>query len=214
MIHAYDENMRFKAQRTLGQALEFASYEIGYPPQDFLSLFIESGLATRFGKGEPAIVMGKSGAELAMLVIEETVGLQRPVAARFFQDRSKEYWIGWVLARYQWETGLSFRSILEAVPAETFDSMYAKYHEMDIRHFVERVNELVRASRPQTNLRAMRKRAGLSQDELSEISGVPVRTIQEYEQRRKDINRAQLRTAMALAQALSCTAEALLERVA
>ena len=214
MIHAYDENMRFKAQRTLGQALEFAAYEIGYLPQDFLSLFIESGLAGRFERGEPALVMGKSGAELALLAIEGTVGLQRPVTIRFLRDRSKEYWIGWALAYYQWETGLSFRSILEAVPLETLDSMYAKYHEMDVRHFVDRVNELVRTSRPQTNLRAMRKRSGLSQEELSAISGVPVRTIQEYEQRRKDINKAQLQTAMALAQALNCNAEALLERVA
>lgn len=214
MIHAYDENMRFKAQRTLGQALEFAAYEIGYLPQDFLSLFIESGLAARFEKGEPAIVMGKSGVELALLAVEETVGLQRPIAVRFCQDRSKEYWVGWALAYYQWETGLSFRSILEAVPVETLDSMYAKYHEMDVSHFAERMNELFSASNPQTNLRTLRKRSGLSQEELAAISGVSVRTIQEYEQRRKDINKAQLQTAMALAQALNCDAEALLERVA
>ena len=214
MINAYDENMRFKAQRTLGQALEFATYEIGYLPQDFLSLFIESGLAARFEKGEPAIVMGKSGVELALLSIEETVGLQRPITIRFRQDRSKEYWVGWALAYYQWETGLSFRSILEAVPVETLDSMYDKYHEMDVSHFVERMNELFRASCPQTNLRTLRKRSGLSQEELATISGVSVRTIQEYEQRRKDINKAQLQTAMALAQALNCDAEALFERVA
>lgn len=214
MIHAYDENMRFKAQRTLGQALEFAAYEIGYLPQDFLSLFIESGLAARFEKGEPAIVMGKSGVELALLAIEKTVGLRRPITIRFRQDRSKEYWVGWALAYYQWETGLSFRRILEAVPVEALDSMYAKYHEMDVSRFVERMNELFRASNPQTNLRTMRKRSGLSQEELAAISGVSVRTIQEYEQRRKDINKAQLQTAMALAQALNCDAEALLERVA
>ncbi|MBQ9043085.1 MAG: helix-turn-helix transcriptional regulator [Eggerthellaceae bacterium] len=102
---------------------------------------------------------GKSGAELTLLAVEETVGLQRPIAIRFRQDRSKEYWVGWALAHYQWETGLS-------------------------------------------------------QEELAAISGVSVRTIQEYEQRRKDINKAQLQTAMALAQALNCDAEALLERVA
>ena len=69
MIHAYDENMRQKAQVELGRALDFAAYEIGYLPEDFLSLFIESGLAERFGQGDPSIIMGKSGIELALLVM-------------------------------------------------------------------------------------------------------------------------------------------------
>ena len=73
MIHAYEANMRPKAQATLGRALDFAAYEIGYLPEDFLSLFIESGLAKRFGEGDPSIIMGKSGVELALLVMEKTI---------------------------------------------------------------------------------------------------------------------------------------------
>ena len=53
----------------------------------------------------------------------------------------------------------------------------------------------------------------MSQSELAERSGVSVRTIQELEQGRKDVNRAGIDTLMPLAAALSVDVEALVERV-
>ena len=37
----------------------------------------------------------------------------------------------------------------------------------------------------------LEKEARLSQSQLAEETGIPVKTIQQYEQRRKDINKAQ-----------------------
>ncbi|MDD5805718.1 MAG: helix-turn-helix transcriptional regulator [Eggerthellales bacterium] len=212
MIHAYDENMRGKAQTTLGTAFGFASSEAGYLPQDFFALFIESGLAERFESGNPSVVMGLSGIELALRVLEETVGIHRPLELRFRGRGSKEYWIGWSLAYYQWETSLTFREIAEAIPMDVIEDLYYAYHEMDVRSFVERMDELYREAHPETNLQRLRKMAGLTQGELAKYSGVPVRTIQQYEQRQKDVNKAQFASVMALAQALSCRPEQLFER--
>lgn len=213
MTHAYDENMRPRAQVSLGRAFDFAAYELGYLPSDFFSLFVESGFAERFGVGEPHVVMGMSGIELALRVLEETVGLQRPVSFSFPKSPGKEYWMGWALAYYQWQMGMPFADILDAIPMEVIDSMYVVYHEMDVSRFVERMRELYREARPRTNLQHLRRRAGLTQEELALRSGVSVRTIQQYEQRRKDVNKAQLETAAALAQALFCSPSQLLERV-
>ena len=58
-----------------------------------------------------------------------------------------------------------------------------------------------------------RRIAHLSQRELAERSGVSVRTIQELEQGRKDINRAGIDTLLLLAAALSVKVESLVERV-
>ena len=55
--------------------------------------------------------------------------------------------------------------------------------------------------------------AGLSQSELAEMSGVSVRTIQQYEQRQKSINRAKAETLLRLARALCCDMEDLMEMV-
>ena len=63
------------------------------------------------------------------------------------------------------------------------------------------------------NLKAMRALAGLSQSELAGQADVPVRTIQQYEQRQKDINKAQAETLLRLACALNCNVEDLMEKV-
>jgi transcriptional regulator with XRE-family HTH domain len=62
-----------------------------------------------------------------------------------------------------------------------------------------------------SNLKELRTNRNLSQSKLSELSGVNARMIQYYEQGVKDINKAQGLTLQALAQALECKIEDILE---
>ena len=117
------------------------------------------------------------------------------------------------LAYYQWFTGLRFAEIEQAVPITEVRLLYTPYHEMDVRQFADKMNELYRAAKPETNLKALRALAGLSQSELAEQADVPVRTIQQYEQRQKDINKAQAETLLRLARTLNCNVEDLMEKV-
>lgn len=55
-----------------------------------------------------------------------------------------------------------------------------------------------------SSLKFMREDRGMSQSELAKKSGVPLRTIQAYEQGYKDINKAQVVTVLQLAEALEC----------
>ena len=91
--------------------------------------------------------------------------------------------------------------------------LYTPYHEMDVRQFVDKMNELYREAKPETNLKELRTFANLSQSELAQQAGVSVRTIQQDEQRRKDINKAQTETLLKIARALVCTVEDLVEKV-
>ena len=91
--------------------------------------------------------------------------------------------------------------------------LYTPYHEMDIRQFVDKMNELYHEAKPETNLKELRTFANLSQSELAKQAGVSVRTIQQYEQRRKDINKAQPETLLKIARVLVCTVEDLVEKV-
>ncbi len=90
---------------------------------------------------------------------------------------------------------------------------YSPYHEMDIRHFCDKMNELYRAANPETRLKSLRQKAGLSQRALAELSNVPYRMIQQYEQRQKNINHAKAEYLIMLAQALCCDVEDLIEKV-
>ena len=59
-------------------------------------------------------------------------------------------------------------------------------------------------------LRILRNNAGLTQKQLSERSGVNLRTLQQYESQSKDINKASGVILLSLAKALDCSVEELL----
>ncbi len=63
----------------------------------------------------------------------------------------------------------------------------------------------------ETKLKLIRTTKGYSQKQLAELSGVSLRSIQMYEQRRKNINKAQSDSLYRLAKVLDCTMEDLLE---
>ncbi len=212
MIHAYDKVYLEKARTNLGRMLDFAVYELKYDIESFFELFVSSGIAERFGRGDFSVIAGMSGVELAYEVLEcSDINIER-IKPMFTVNRSKEYWTGWALAYYQWETSMSFSKIAEHIPIKDITALYSPYHEMDIRQFADKMNELYMSSKPETNLKLLRKKAGLSQKELSELSGVPLRTVQQYEQRQKDINKAKAEYVVALSRVLYCNAHDLLEK--
>lgn len=213
MIHAYDRVYLDKARTALGRMLDFAVYELKYDISEFWDLFLSSDVAERFGHGDYSLLVGKSGVELAYEVLECAGVDYDRMKPNYAVDRSKEYWTGWALAYYQWETGLDFAEISKAIPIQEVMAFYDPYHEMDIRQFCDKMNELYKAANPDTNLKRIRTAAGLSQRELSELSGVPLRTIQQYEQRQKSINKAQAVYLMMLAKVLCCDIDDLMERV-
>ena len=157
--------------------------------------------------------MGKSGVEVAYEVLEKSGRPAERVKPKYTLERSEEYWTGWALAYYQWETGLRFEEIQRFAPIHYVQALYSPYHEMDIRHFVEKMNELYRKANPDTNLKMKRKLAGLSQKELAEMTGIPLRTIQQYEQRQKNINHAKVEYLLQLSSTLCCEVECLVEKV-
>lgn len=213
-MHAYDKLYLEKARTSLGRMLDFAVYDLKYKASEFFALFIASGVAERFEQGDFTVLAGKSGIELAYLVLDEAdVEYERPTP-RFAAGRSEEYWTGWALAYYQWFTAMRFADIIKAVPIEEIRALYSPYHEMDIRHFVEKMNEFCLSQRAETNLKRLRRLAGLSQRELAEKSGISLRTIQQYEQRQKNINKAQIDTLIPLSKALYCDVRELLEPLA
>ena len=213
MICAYDKVYLDKARTALGRMLDFAVHELGFDLTEFFSLFLSSGVAERFGYGDFTLLVGKSGVELAYEVLDRSGISYKRIPVNYAVNRSEEYWTGWALAYYQWETALSFEEIVKCVPIAEICAMYSPYHEMSIQQFVDRMNAYYRAIHPETNLKRMRMRAGFSQSKLAELSGVPLRTIQQYEQRQKNINKAQVEYLVMLAQALCCRVEELIEKI-
>ena len=121
-----------------------------------------------------------------------------------YVDKSPEYWAGWALAFYQWYSTKSFSRIFRAVPIREILRMYPVFHEMDIMKFVDAMNEKIKQFYPETNLKRIRCYAGYSQKELADLSGVFIRQIQLFEQRQRDINKAQALSVAKLGRVLGC----------
>ena len=221
---AYDETYLPGAQKRLGAFLDFATSGLGLNLTDAHAAFLASPLSRRFAAGDPAVVAGRSGEELALDILgsgeSDGVLTRKPRKALSattwvpHESASPEYWTGWALAFYQWASGYAFEAIDERVCIADIRSLYTPYHEMDVRQFCDRLDELCSQAHPQTNLQARRLIAGLSQRQLSRASGVPVRTLQQYEQRQKNINHARADYVDALARALGCSTTDLFEHSA
>ena len=177
MIRAYDKVYLDKARTVLGRMLDFAVYDLKYDITEFFDLFIKSGVAKRFETGDFTVIVGMSGVELAYEVLEQSGVESERVKPNYTASRSEEFWTGWALAYYQWETSMSFAEIVRYVPIKDIVALYQPYHEMDIRQFVDKMNAMYKAAKPETNLKFLRQKAGLSQRDLADLSGVPIRTI-------------------------------------
>ena len=212
MTHAYPEIYVSKAQAVLGDAIDYAVNTCNIPGNDFVKMFLASSVSRRMENGEPAYVAGKSGIEVAIEVIAEATGKEPGIKQRECFGRSREYWIGWAVAYYQWFSGRKYSDIFKAVAFDDLQRMYYTLHEADISKFVDIIEERIRGHFPETNLKRIRLAYGCTQAELSKQSGVSLRSIQMYEQRNKDINKASVVTVYSLAKALGCTMEDLIEK--
>ena len=162
--------------------------------------------------GEPSLLSGKSGIEIAIEVIAETTGKQLDAFPTERMERSTEYWIGWAVAYYQWYSSRRYSDIFKAISYDDLQKMYYTLHEADITKFADVVDERLREYFKDTNLKRIRTAYGCSQAKLATLSGVTLRSIQMYEQRRKDINKASAETLYSMAKVLGCTIEDLLEK--
>lgn len=237
MITAYNKLYLNKARSSLARMLDYAVHDLHYDAESFFDLFLSSGTAAMFERGDVRIIAGMSGIELAFHVLSASGITAERTGYRYTASRSKEYWTGWALAQYQWERALPFAEILHAISMKEIIAVCDGYRESEIKslsdnlswmdtltvpdHMNEanynalaiKLDEMIAGLSKPTSLKQLRMQNGLSQSQLAAASGIPVRTIQQYEQRQKDINKASFETIIKLAAALSCEPSQLIEIV-
>ena len=205
MTRAYSESYLSDAKHCLGGTFDYALTQLNWDPDEFCTLFLRSRYAELFECGHPGVVAGMSGIELAQIILEDAGFPSKQPPKANSEDsyppfqmtpktnmESKAYWAGFVLADYQWRSGRRFQ-------------------DMDVERFAEEMERRLISPDSETNLAWLRENRQLSQARLASISGVGLRSIQMYEQRVNDINKAQAITLYRLAHALLCDMEDLLE---
>lgn len=195
----------------MGDAFDYAINDCKIDGAEFVKMFVFSTACKKIENGEANYLSGKSGIEIALECIYETTGKELAIEPSEKFSRSAQYWCGWAVCYYQWFSSRKYADIFKAVAFEDILGLYTTLHEASVEKFASVLDGKVRAAYPETNLKRMRTAYGCSQRELSEMSGVSLRSIQMYEQRNKDINKAQSDSLYRLAKALGCTMEDLLE---
>jgi len=211
-IRAYQEIYLNKAQTALGEAFDHAINACQIPGEDFIKCFTASSVSKRIENGEPAVLAGKSGIDIAIDIMLESTGRVLENEPENRLGRSREYWIGWAICYYQWYSSRSFADIFTVLSFEDLQNMYYTLHEADITKFIDIADGRIRECFSETNLKRIRSSYGCSQSELAKRSGVSLRSIQMYEQQNKDINKASAETLYRLAKFLGCTIEDLIEK--
>lgn len=147
MMYAYAEEYLNEAMKNLGEAFDYAANACKLELDKFMELFIASGYADRFGKGNPKVVAGLSGTELVMEVIGKSgITMDFPEAQTEY-DCSAEYWCGWILAYYQWKTSRPFRDILDNLSIQEILKLYPTHHEASEEKFVDTANAIIKRKR-------------------------------------------------------------------
>ena len=211
MIHAYDKKYLDDAMRCLGEAFDYAKNTCNMEMDVFLGLFVSSGCASKFEIGVPKYVSGISGIELAIDVFCKSGLEMRLMEQPFVYDYSSEYWCGWILSYYQWLTGKSFKEIHKFISMNELNKLYSILHEVSEQKAIEIINKTIKNKRKVTRLQVQRKISGYSQRQLAEKVGISLRTLQQYEIKAKDINRAAASTLVSISKVLGCRVEDLLE---
>jgi DNA-binding XRE family transcriptional regulator len=209
MIEAYQESKLYDKQILLGEYFHVAVNGYYLSIDEAMNRLLLSKYARLIENDVTSIIYGKTGSELYCDVMNETSDEKIMCKYLDITSNSNEYWAGWILAYLQCNLSKSFDSIIKRISMKDILNQYHPYHEMDERSFVEDVYRKYFAKI--SGLQMLRKKSKLSQRELSEKSGVNVRTIQMLEQKQNDINHAHAITLYNLAKTLHCKMEDLID---
>ena len=214
MNGAYSELYLEDAMRNMGEMTEYAKDECGMSLDTLFHMFSVSGYAGRWEKGDPAVICGLSGTELCNRVMQKC-GLAedtgKTALIRFETEES--YWAGHFIAYYQWKKQRPFQQMFSVLQEDDLLRLYPTMHTVSEEKGVEALDRVMEERTGISRLQMYRKQLGMTQQELAERSGVNLRTLQQYEVGRKELQKAAANNLFALAGALGCRAEALLDTI-
>ena len=172
-------------------------------PDRFSKYFLESDVLQRFEENDIGFLVGHSGIEFAEMIIPK-----RYIKQANYKDfiRTKEYWAGYALAYFWMKSFYKIEEILNKISLREIIELYHPYHEMDLSHFYEFMMKTMDRNR----LKIFRKKNNLSQNELSLLSNVPLKTIQKYETKERLLCKASGEILIRLSRALNCSIEDLI----
>ncbi len=212
MTVAYDRDYLEDAMYCMAEAFDYVANACQMDLGMFIDMFISTGFAARFEEAECSVVSGMSGTELVRAVMRKS-GLELSFPAPIVElgGVSNEFWCGWFLAYFQWFSNRPFKNILKHIELEDFMMILPDFIEDSEERRQEKITMMISDFNEPVRLQNMRRECGISQRRLAEMADINIRTLQQYEIRTKDINKAAAVSVISAAKSMGCSIEDILE---
>ena len=210
MTRAYDISYLDDAMTSLGAMLDYAVNSCGEDLALFYARFLASGVADAFSRANPKYLGGLSGIELATLVASRT-GSELPKEDGLIDIGSPEYWTGWTLAYLSWYLRMDFGTLQSrGLTVQSLHERYPVLHEADLSKVVRFATGRLNAASGGDLLKLARRNARLTQQQLADMTGIPVTVIRSYEQNQRSLKSAETENVLRICRVLGCRIEDLL----
>lgn len=199
----------------LGRAFEFADRCLPGGLVTFYPEFCNSEIAAHYSSRSGRGFGHASGIELVLALRDDAGGnldLMIQDTPRISKERGHfARWCGQIALRYHEASGDSFATLPKTLSLERLRRLHNELGDQDIERCLQEIICRTTRLHDQTQLAIRRLQKSITQTDLARLSGVSLRSIQQYEQRKKDINKGQALSILKLSRVLGCSMEDLIE---
>ena len=149
--HPYNKLYLEDVQDNLGNMLEYAA-ECKLDTKTVWNMFVGSKVARAIEAANPNYLSGHSAPELLLLVLEENNydvdKYSKMISAinYYIVNDLCYYWVGFALARLQYETGMTFKDINKYINMDDMLGRLYILHEADISKFLNVAEKIIKQS--------------------------------------------------------------------
>ena len=139
MAEAYSKLYVEDAQDVIPESFSFATYYLKLSLEEYVEKFLAFEYIHLLETGNPHYLSGMSGIELA----EEITNTYLERRHYDYIPYGRDYWIGWIVAYYQWSRNVTYKTIFSKFSLERFIMAYPTFHEQDEYKMYEYMDEII-----------------------------------------------------------------------
>lgn len=204
-----NDRLVITAIELIAEMFEYAKCHLHIECDEFFDMLNKTHLSNRLYNLDIIYIYGKSSIEIINDIYNINDMKMKLFDKNEFLKNDKYYWIGLVIASYCYGKKISFKEIGKRIKPSQLLKMYNTMHEAPHMKVIDEIDKIL--NRQESILKHIRQSKNISQSELSILSGVSLRSIQMYEQKKKNISKASFEIVKRLANSLSIKMEDLYE---
>lgn len=204
-----NDRLVITAIELMAEMFEYSKCYLHDECDEFFDMLNNTYLSDRLYELDIIHIYGKSSIDIVYDIYMANNTKIKTYDKKKFLKSAKYYWLGIVIASYCYGKKISFKEFGQRIKPSQILKMYNIMHEAPHMKVIEAIDKILYGQ--ESVLKIIRQSKNISQNELSILSGVSLRSIQMYEQKKKNISKASFEIVKRLANSLSIEPEELYE---